>query len=85
MATSERLAEFDLPHPHYEYYDATLASGTVTIKTKFKEIFFVTIAQYAAVGLAVGIAWTATGGSLTLDSSNAAGTEVLRVKVEGKR
>ena len=85
MATSARLAEFDLPDKKAEYYDATLASGTVTINTGFKEVLFVTITQKAAVGLAVGIAWVATGGAVTLDSSNAAGTEVLQVKIEGKR
>ena len=86
MAVSARLAKYDLgPESNTEYYSATLASGTVTINTGFKEIYHVNISQHAAAGLAVGIAWVATGGALTLDSSNASGVEVLTAEVKGKR
>ena len=86
MAVSERLAKYDLgPESNTEYYLATLASGTITINTGFKEIYQVNISQKAAVGLAVGIAWVATAGALTLDSSDGSGTEVLSLEVKGKR
>ena len=84
MATSVEKAELALPKKDKKFFAVTLASGAATIKTGFGRVHHANITQNAATALAEQFSYTASGGDVTIDSSNAASVAVLSLEVTGE-
>lgn len=63
--------------------NVTLASGTGTVETPFKEVEYVFITEKDASASGDTYSWTASGGSITVDSDNASSTEDVDVLAIG--
>ena len=61
----------------------TLASGAGTVGTNLQKVLGVFFSQAGATAAAEGYSWTATGGAITIDSSNGSSTAVLTVLIIG--
>ena len=60
----------------------TLASGAGTVGTNLQKVLGVFFSQAGATA-AEGYSWTATGGAITIDSSNGSSTAALTVLIIG--
>ena len=63
--------------------EATLSSGTITVNTPFSAVHAAFITQKDATAVADGVSWTATGGTITVDSSNGSSAENYSVLAVG--
>ena len=63
--------------------EATLSSGTIAVKTPFSAVHAAFITQKDATAVADGVSWTATGGTITVDSSNGSSAEIYSVLAVG--
>jgi len=63
--------------------DATLSSGTITVKTPFSTVHAAFITQKDATAVADGVSWSASGGTITVDSSNGSSAEPYSVLAIG--
>ena len=84
MATSTEIAELGLPYKDRKFFDVVLDSGTVDIPTGFGKVHHENITQKAAAALAEQFSYTASGGVVTIDSSNGSSTAVLTAEVIGE-
>tara|TARA_B100000745_G_C19974840_1_gene329990 strand:+ start:373 stop:651 length:279 start_codon:yes stop_codon:yes gene_type:complete len=58
-------------------------AGTGTINTPFSAVHAAFITQKDATAVADGVSWTATGGTITVDSSNGSSAEIYSVLAVG--
>lgn len=63
--------------------NVTLASGTGTVNTPFTSVQYVFITEKDASASGETYSWTATGGVITIDSSNGSSTEDVDVLAIG--
>lgn len=63
--------------------EVTLASGTGTTVTKLSKVEYCFITQKDATAVADGVSWSASGGTVTVDSSNGSSTETYSVLAIG--
>ena len=68
----------------WKTYTLTLVAGTLTIPTQFQEVYDIVIQQNTVTVLAESFGWTASGGEVTIKSSNGASTAPLRLSVRGR-
>ncbi|MDB4261461.1 hypothetical protein N9878_01200 [bacterium] len=59
--------------------EVTLSSGTGTVSTDLSKIEYCIITQKDATAVADGVSWTASGGTITVDSSNGSSAETYSV------
>lgn len=77
------MSEVETTPGTFKSYTATLVAGTITVKTAFSEIYDVMIQQNAGTPVAESFGWTASGGIISLFSSNGTSTASLRILVRG--
>lgn len=65
------------------YGEVTLASGTGTLSTTLSAVRGCVLTQKDATAVADGVSWSATGGVVTVDSSNGSSAETYSVLVIG--
>ena len=63
--------------------EVTLSSGTGTVTTPFSTVYAAFIAQKDATAVADGVSWSASGGTITVDSSNGSSGEPYSVLAIG--
>ena len=63
--------------------EVTLSRGTITVKTPFSAVHAVFITEKAAAAVDHGVSWTATGGTITVDSSEGASDKIYSVLAVG--
>lgn len=63
--------------------EVTLSSGTGTVSTKLSKVEYCLITQKDATAVADGVSWSATGGTVTVDSSNGSSAETYSVLAIG--
>jgi len=63
--------------------ELTLASGTGTVNTPFTKVEYCVATQKDATAVADGVSWSASGGTVTIDSSNGSSAETYSVLVLG--
>lgn len=65
------------------YADVTLAAGTGTVSSTFNTVESVQITQKGAAATAEGLSWSASGGTVTVDSSDGASTTECSLLIIG--
>ena len=68
----------------WKTYTGTLVSGNVAIPTDFQEVYDVVISQNTATPVAEGLGHTASGGDVTVKSSNGSSVIVVTLDVRGR-
>ena len=68
---------------HVDASEVTLSSGTGTVETKLSKVEYCFITQKDATAVADGVSWSASGGTITVDSSNASSAETYSVLAIG--
>lgn len=63
--------------------EVTLSSGTGTVTTKLKSVEYCVLTQKDATAVADGVSWSASGGTITVDSSNGSSAETYSVLAIG--
>lgn len=63
--------------------EVTLSSGTGTVATKLTKVEYCLITQKDATAVADGVSWSASGGTVTVDSSNGSSAETYSVLAVG--
>ena len=63
--------------------EVTLSSGTLEVDTPFNTVYAVFVTEKAASAVADGVSWTATGGKITLNSTDGTSTEKYSVLAIG--
>ena len=78
------MVEVETTIGDFKTHTLTLIAGTLAIPTQFQEVYDVVIQQNTATVLAESFGWTASGGTVTIKSSNGASTAPLRLLVRGR-
>ncbi len=63
--------------------EVTLSSGTGTVATNMSSVSSVQLTQKDATAVADGVSWSASGGTITVDSSNGSSAETYSVLAIG--
>lgn len=61
----------------------TLSSGTATLETDLTSVQYCFLTQKDATAVADGVSWSASGGTVTVDSSNGSSVETYDVLAIG--
>lgn len=63
--------------------EVTLSSGAGTLTTPLTNVEYCFLTQKDATAVADGVSWSASGGTITIDSSNASSAETYSVLAFG--
>lgn len=68
---------------HVDVAEVTLSGGTGTVETKLYKVEYCFITQKDSTAVADGVSWSASGGTVTVDSSDGSSTETYSVMAIG--